>query len=288
MITQDMINLYDQYTHEKLDRRDFMEKLTSLAGSTAAAMTILPLLAADTAAAAIIEEDDERLLVSDLLIDTPEGDLKGYLARPKSAGDTLPSVVIIHENRGLNPHIKDVTRRMALAGFNAIAPDFLSPRGGTPENEDLARTMIRSLEADRTEMMNFSVARMMARHPLGNGKVGVLGFCWGGAQANLAARSEHVSATVAFYGRVLSVEQVPDVSARMMLHYAALDTRINAGIPDFREALDAHGVDYTLHMYDDVNHAFHNDTSAARYNAVAAKLAWERSTKFLRDTLTED
>ena len=133
------------------------------------------------------------------------------------------------------------------------SPRILSPRGGTPEDEDLARTMIRSLEADRAEMMNFSVARMMARHPLGNGKVGVLGFCWGGAQANLATRSEHVPQRSPFMTR-LSVEQVPDVSARMMFHYAALDTRINAGIPDFREALDAHGVDYALHMYDDVNH----------------------------------
>ena len=191
----------------------------------------------------------------------------------------LPGILVIHENRGLNPHIRDVTRRAALGGYLAMAPDYLSVAGGTPRDQDQAREMVRDLDADKALEIS-TAASVLKSHRDGNGRVGVVGFCWGGGQVNrLAARTRRSTRRVAFYGRVLDADDVANISAPLMLHYAGLDERINAGIPDFRAALDAAGTPHVMHMYDGVNHAFHNDTSAARYD-LTRRAGLERTLAF--------
>ncbi len=285
-ITQAMIEAYDEYTHLTLDRRGFMQKLTALAGSGAAAAAIMPMLAANQANAAMVEETDARLDVSDVTYPGAAGDMKGYLAIPKDAADRLPAVIVIHENRGLNPHIRDVARRMALEGFVALAPDFLSPNGGTPANEDEARAMFQSLDMANATANGEATRAFLAGHEKTNGKVGAIGFCWGGGMVNrMAVASPELGAGVAYYGSQAPADQVPSIKAPLMLHYASLDERINAGIDAYKAALDANGKTYELHMYEGVNHAFNNDTSSARYDKAAADLAWSRTVEFLKKNL---
>ena len=280
-ITQAMIDAYDEYTHLTLDRRALMRRLTTLAGSGAAAAAILPMLQADKAQAAMVPEGDARVTSGEVSFDGATGKVSGYLVRPAGNDAKLPSVIVIHENRGLNPHIKDVARRMALEGFMALAVDFLSPAGGTPEDEDKAREMIGQLDQANTVANAVAAVKYMEVREDGNGKAGAVGFCWGGGMVNqLAAASDALDAGVAYYGRQLAADKVLEVSAPLMLHYAGLDERINAGIADYEAALKAAGKEYVLHMYDGVNHAFNNDTSSARYDKAAADLAWSRTVEF--------
>ena len=287
-ISQEMIRLYDRYTHVTLDRRDLVAQLAKLAGSTAAALALLPMIEANQARAAIVPEDDKRLWTD--MISWPGANgttMRGYIARPAAISRALPAVMVIHENRGLNPHIRDVVRRTALAGFLALGPDFLSPTGGTPANEDEARAAIQKLDPAQTVANAVATVRMLAKHNMSTGKVGAVGFCWGGALVNRTAiaAGDDLEAGVAYYGSVPDAAEVPKIKARMMLHYAGLDERINAGIPAYRAALEQAGVRHVIHMYEGVNHAFNNDTSAARYDKTAAELAWSRTTAFLKDAL---
>jgi carboxymethylenebutenolidase len=287
-ITQEVIDLYDEYTHLSLDRRRFFDHLTRVAGGSAAACALLPLLENNYAQAAMIAPDDSRVATSTVTFPGASGELTGYMARPTdvSVTEKLPAVLVIHENRGLNPHIEDVTRRIALEGFVALGVDFLSPAGGTPGDEDQARDMIRALDSAQTIQNAVAAVDYLAKHPATTGKVGAVGFCWGGAMANqVAVNSPAVSGTVAYYGRQPSAEQVTTIRAPMLLHYAGLDQRINAGIPEFKSALDANGVNYEMFTYDGANHAFNNDTNAARYDEKAAEIAWGRTMNFFKETL---
>lgn len=285
-ITQAMIDAYDEYTHLTLDRRGFMEKLTALSGSAAAAAAIAPLIGASPAAAALVPENDPSLKTERATWTADGQAMKGYLARPAKADGALPGVVVIHENRGLNAHIEDVTRRMAKAGFVALAPDFLSDAGGTPADEDKARDLIGQLDKERTVAEAKDTIGWLAKVDGLNGNVGAVGFCWGGGVANsLAVAAPGLKAAVAYYGQQPAAADVPKIKAAMMLHYAGLDERIDAGIPAYRAALEKAGVEHRIFMYDGVNHAFNNDTSAARYDKAASDLAWQRTTEFLAEKL---
>lgn len=285
-ITQAMIDAYDEYTHLTLDRRGFMATLTKLAGSGAAAAAIAPMLAASSAQAAIVPEDDARLQAEDVTYPGSSGEMTGYLARPAGEAGNLPAVIVIHENRGLNEHTRDVARRMALEGFLALAPDFLSPSGGTPQDEDRARTMIGELDQAQTVANAVATVTFLEGHEAGNGTAGAVGFCWGGGLVNdLAVNSSDLDAGVAYYGRQAETQDAEKISAPLMLHYAGLDTRINAGIDAYKAALDAAGKEMTIHMYEGANHAFNNDTSEARYDKEAADLAWSRTVAFFKENL---
>lgn len=285
-ITQAMIDAYDEYTHLTLDRRRFMEQLTRLAGSAAAAAAIAPLLAANSAQAAIVADSDPRVKGEDITYPGGSGEMKGYLVKPAEHTGKLGTVIVVHENRGLNPHIRDVTRRVALKGFVALAPDFLSPLGGTPSDEDKARAMFATLDPARTSADAVATVAFLKDDKDGNGKVGAIGFCWGGGTVNnLAVNSPDLAAGVAYYGMQPKSADVPKIKAALLLHYGGLDERINAGIEDFRKALDAAHVEHTIYVYEGANHAFNNDTSAARYDKQAADLAWGRTVSFLKQKL---
>ncbi|MEP9388658.1 dienelactone hydrolase family protein [Mesorhizobium sp. KR9-304] len=289
-ITQAMIDAYDEYTHLTLDRRGFMEKLTRLAGSGAAAAAIAPLLAANPAAAEIVPADDARLKGEDITWPGSgpgsTGDMMGYLVRPADTSGKLATVIVIHENRGLNAHIRDVARRVALEGFVALAPDYLSPLGGTPADEDKAREMIGQLDPAQTVANGVATVNFLKADKLGTGKVGAMGFCWGGGAVNdLAAASPDLAAGVAYYGRQADAAKVPGIQAALLLHYAGQDERINAGIEAYKAALEAAGKDFTIYVYDGAQHAFNNDSSAARYDKEAADLAWGRTIAFFKDKL---
>jgi len=276
---QRIIDLYDEYTHAPLDRRVFLDRLAMLVGGTAAAAVLLPLLE-NRAVAAVVATDDPRIATAAVTYPGGAGEMKGYLAKPVTPGK-LGSVVVIHENRGLNAHIEDVTRRFAVAGFLALAPDFLSPAGGTPANEDQARDLIGKLDAAATVANAVASVAYLRGHPDGNGKVGAVGFCWGGGQiGQLAVNDPTLDAAVVYYGRPPETADIAKIKAPLLLNYAGVDERINAGVPAFKEALDKAGTTYTLHMYEGVQHAFNNDTSPERYNAEAAKLAWDRTLAF--------
>jgi carboxymethylenebutenolidase len=285
---QEIIQLYDDYTHERLDRRIFMDRLAKMAGGTAAAAALVPVLKANYAKAAIVPADDPRLQTERVTFEGATGDVAAYLVRPADAAGSLPGVIVIHENRGLNPHIEDVARRMALEGFVALAPDFLSPAGGTPEDEDRAREMIGELDQQQTIQNALAAVDFLEGHDATTDRVGVIGFCWGGGLANqVAVNSADVDAAVPFYGRQPASSDVAKIQAPVLLHYAGLDERINEGIPAYEQALKEAGVDYTIHMYEGVNHAFHNDTSEARYDKEAAELAWSRTIEFLQQHLAD-
>lgn len=285
-ITQAMIDAYDEYTHLSLDRRKFMEKLTVLAGSGAAAAAIAPLLSANSARAAIVAPDDAGIVAEDVTYPAPGGEMKGYLVTPKSVSGPIGSVIVIHENRGLNDHIRDVARRVTLAGFRALAVDFLSPQGGTPADEDKAREMFSGLDMDAT-VANAEAGRVwLAARQGANGKVGAVGFCWGGGLVNrFATKSAGLNAGVVYYGQQAPAADVPDIKAPLLLHYAGLDERINAGIDAYKKALEDNGKTFEIFVYDGVNHAFNNDTSSARYDKKAADLAWGRTTEFFKKYL---
>ncbi|QKV17247.1 dienelactone hydrolase family protein [Oricola thermophila] len=285
-ITQAMIDAYDEYTHLTLDRRRFMNRLTKLAGSSAAAAVIAPMLAASSAKAAMVEAGDQRISGEDVSFDGATGAMSGYFVTPAGASDPLPAVIVIHENRGLNEHIRDVARRLALEGFAALAVDFLSPLGGTPEDEDRARAMFGELDGAATVANAAAARQFLAGHDATNGKVGAVGFCWGGGLVNyLAVADTGLNAAVAYYGRQPAAEDVPAIEAPLLLHYAGLDDRINAGIDAYRAALEQNGKEFTIHVYEGVNHAFNNDTSEARYDKTAAELAWSRTLAFFREKL---
>jgi carboxymethylenebutenolidase len=283
---QDIIDLYDDYTHERIGRRVFMDRLAALAGGTAAATALMPMLKNNYAKAAIVAPDDDRVTTEEVTFAGADGEVSGYLARPADASGALPAVVVIHENRGLNPHIEDIARRVALEGFIALAPDFLSPLGGTPENEDQAREMIGQLDQQQTIENALAAVAFLEDHDATTGKVGVIGFCWGGGLANqVAVNSADVAAVVPFYGRQPASEDAAKIQAPLLLHYAGIDERINAGIADYEKALEAANVDYTIYMYEGANHAFNNDTNEARYDQAAAELAWSRTIDFLKQHL---
>ncbi|HWK64330.1 MAG TPA: dienelactone hydrolase family protein [Rhizobiaceae bacterium] len=286
-ITQAMIDAYDEYTHLTLDRRGFMEKLTKLAGSGAAAAAIVPLLAANSARAAIVAEDDARVKGEEVSYPGSAGEMKGYLVRPADATGKLPGVIVIHENRGLNPHIRDVTRRLSLEGFLALAPDFLAPYGGTPTDEDKARDMFSELDPARTIADAVASVAFLKSNEGSNGKVGAVGFCWGGGIINmLAVNDPELDAAVAYYGaQPKDPAAIARIKAPLLLHYAGRDERINAGIENYRKELDAAGKEYQVFVYEGVQHAFNNDTSEARYNKEAADLAWGRTVAFLKEKL---
>jgi carboxymethylenebutenolidase len=284
---QRFIDLYDEFTHASLDRRAFLERLATMAGGMGAAMAILPLLQANKAAAAQIEPNDSRLSTETITYPGATGDMRGYLVKPKDARTPLPGVVVIHENRGLTPHIQDVARRVALAGFVALAPDFLSPSGGTPDDEDAARQAIGKLEREPTVANAVASVKALRDRPDTTDRIGAVGFCWGGGMiGRLAVADPTLNAGVVYYGPPPPTEQVANIKAALLLHYAGQDERINANVPAFKEALDKAGVKYTVHMYEGKQHAFNNDTSAARYDAEAAKLAWDRTIEFFEKTLS--
>jgi carboxymethylenebutenolidase len=280
---QKVIDLYDEYTHRPLSRFQFLKRLAILAGGTAAAMTLLPLLESNYAKAAITAEDD--LFTERVSYPGVPNQMSAYIARPKKE-KKYGAVIVIHENRGLTPHIEDVARRAAKAGYLAIAPNALSALGKTPANEDEARAWFSELKAENN-LQNFinAVSYLKTRQDVA-GLVGCVGFCWGGAMANnLAVNVPDLDAAVAFYGRPPAIEEVPKIKAAVQLHFAGLDERVNAGLPAYEEALKKAGVKHEVYMYPDVQHAFHNDTSAARYNEAAAKLAWGRTLAFFNQHL---
>lgn len=284
---QKFIDLHEDYVHGLLNRREFINKLALMAGGTAAAYALLPLLDGNDALAGLVPENDSRLISERVSYPGATGEVKAYLSRPK--GDAkFPAVVVVHENRGLNPHIEDVNRRMALEGFLALAPDALSPVGGTPADQDAARDLIRKLDRAST-IKNFTAAvQYLKTHPKSTGKVGITGFCWGGAMTNqVAVNSPDVIAAVPYYGSQPTAEDVPKIKAALLMHYAELDNRINKGIAGFEEALKKAGKEYKMYMYKGAKHAFNNDTNAARYNQEAAQLAWKRTIAFFTEKLKE-
>jgi carboxymethylenebutenolidase len=281
-VDQKIIDLYDTYIHGGINRRSFLDRLTRLAGSSAAAIALLPVLQNDYAKAQVVSESDDRLAISNVAYTAPGVSMTGYLARFKGA-TKRPAVIVIHENRGLNPHIKDVARRLATEGFLALAPDILSPQGGTPSDEDKAIKMIGGLNNDENTVRLAAAVPFLAGHEESNGNVGVVGFCWGGGMVNrIAAAGTTLKAGVSYYGTQLPAEDVPKISAPLLLHYASLDQRINQGIDAFVAALKANNKVYEMYMYEGANHAFNNDTNAARYNKAAADLAWSRTIQFLK------
>lgn len=284
-VDQTIINLYDDFTHGHISRRDFLDRLTAITGSAGAATAVYTSLRPDYARAAIVAPDDPRLVSEKITLDTQAGKVSGTLVRLKDKG-RRPSVVVIHENRGLNPHIQDVTRRLALEGFLALGVDMLSSRGGTPADEDKARELFSTLVLDEVEKQAAGAVPFLAAHAESNGRVGTVGFCWGGAMVNrLAAASPELKAGVAYYGRQIPAERVPAIKAALMLHYAGIDEGVNAGIAAYEAALKANHKAYTLHMYEGAQHAFNNDTGAARYNKAAADLAWSRTVAFFSEHL---
>lgn len=280
---QKFIDLFDRYTHGGMNRRDFLEKLSLLAGSSAAALTLLPTLENNYAQAEIVPENDPAIKAE--MAELAPG-IKGYLVRPAAEGN-YPAVLVIHENRGLNPHIKDVTRRMAKEGFIAFGGDYLTALGGTPADEEKAREMIGTLKPEEILAFSRSAIDALAKIAGSNGKAGAVGFCWGGGAVNALAVSgdPNFKAGVAYYGRQAPAAEVPKIAAPLMLHYAGLDERINAGIAEFEAALKANGKAFELHMYEGANHAFNNDANAARYSKEAADLAWGRTVAFLKKYL---
>lgn len=282
---QKIINLYDEYTHKPLSRKSFMNRLVKLTGSAAMAMTALSVLEVGYANAETVSEQDEDLILEDISYPGDDCTMKGYLARPKGRGK-FGSVVVIHENRGLNPHIKDIARRVAKAGFIALAPDALSPFGGTPVNTDDARGMFSKIDASKNLNNFLNALDYLKSRKESNGKTACVGFCWGGRMANfLAVNSASLNAAVAYYGGQPDAADVPKIKAKLMLHYAGMDERVNAGIPAYEAALKASDIDYQLFIYDGVQHAFNNDTGGERYNADAAKLAWGRTLELFNKTI---
>lgn len=282
-MNQEIINLYDEYTHKPLSRNEFLKRLTLLTGSVTAAMAVLPLIEVNAAGAN--QTPTDGLMTEYITYAGVQGEMKAYVARPEKKGK-YAAVVIIHENRGLNAHIEDVARRATKAGFLAIAPNALAPLGGTPANEDEARQKFQQLKAEDSLQNFIRVFDYLNTRKDVTGKYGCVGFCWGGAMANsLAVEVPSLKAAVAFYGRQPDTAKVPNIKAAVQLHYAGLDERVNAGAAAYETALKANNINYELYMYDGVNHAFHNDTAPTRYNEAAAKLAWQRSMDFFKKYL---
>jgi len=284
IMDQKIIDLYGDYTNGTLNRREFLKKLAVIAGGTAAAVALLPIIEDRYARTQIVPQDDPRLDTEYIEYPGETGEVRTYLARLKGEAK-LPGVIVIHENRGLVPHIEDVTRRAALEGFLAIAPDALSPLGGTPEDIDKGRSLMRELDSEATTKNYVAAVRYLKTHPRSTGKVGCMGFCWGGGMTNqVAVNCPSLDAAVPFYGRQPAPKDVPKIKASLLIHYAGNDQRINAGIEAFEEALKKTSAEYSIYMYEGTGHAFFNDTGS-RYNKDAAELAWERTIAFLKEKL---
>jgi carboxymethylenebutenolidase len=282
---EEMMDLYDESIHELLDRRGFLRRLSALTGSIAGAITLMPLLETNHADAEIVPKNDPRLYTDHIKYPGATGEVLAYFARPKG-DEKIPGVVVIHENRGLTPHIEDVTRRVALEGFLALAPDALTPLGGTPEDSEKAPALTQRLDGQSTLQNYLAAVKYLKTYPASTGKIGVIGFCWGGAIANqIAVHSPDVLAVVSYYGRQPASEDVSKIKASLLLHYAGLDEGIDRGIPAFEKALKKASVDYKIYMYEGAQHAFNNDTNPARYNKEAAQLAWRRTISFLKEKL---
>jgi carboxymethylenebutenolidase len=282
---QKIATLYEDYRKGLTNRRQFVRKLAVVAGSSAAAMAMLPILD-QMSPGASAEQSDPDLISEFIKYPGETGDVKAFLARPK-AGNKFPAVLIIHENRGLQPHIQDVTRRMAKEGFLAMAPDALSPLGGTPENDqDKAVSMIGQLDKEKTIKNFVAAVKYLKTQPNSTGKVGCTGFCWGGGMTNqVAVNCPDLDAAVPYYGMQPTADQVPSIKAPIMAHYAGEDARINQGIPAFEEALKKYNKKYQIFMYEGAQHAFNNDSNPERYNEKAAKLAWSRTIAFFKEKL---
>ena len=282
---QRIINLFDEYTHAPLSRKDFMDRLIKLSGGAALALAALAALEPGYAAAATIAPEHDDLETEEVSWPGDGAAMRGYLVHPKGK-KKRGAVVVIHENRGLTPHIKDVTRRVAQAGYLALGVDGLSPLGGTPLDEDKGRELIGQLEPAKNLNNYLAALAYLRSRRDSNGRTGTVGFCWGGGLANqLAVHDPRLNAAVAYYGQQAKAEDVPRIKSALMLHYGGLDQRINAGIPAYETALKAAGTKYELYVYEGVNHAFNNDTSPARYNAEAAKQAWDRTLRLFKEKL---
>ncbi|MFA9441739.1 dienelactone hydrolase family protein [Uliginosibacterium sp. sgz301328] len=289
-ISREIIELYDEYTHAPLPRRDFIQRLAMITGSVSAAYAVLPFLENNYAQAQIVPANDDRLVTGKVTYPAGQGQqgtVHAYQVYPKNASGKLPAVVVIHENRGLNPHIEDVARRLALEGYLVIAPDFLSLDGGTPTDEDQARAMFSKLDMKKALIIGEASVRYLKQNQRGTGKVGVVGFCWGGGMTNqLAVNVPDLDAAVAYYGpQPKSPEEIARIKAPLLLHYGGLDKNINPGIPAYEKELKAHHKEYQVYIYEGADHGFNNDTGAARYNEAAAKLAWSRTVDFLNKHL---
>lgn len=284
-IDQRVIALYDDFTHRHLDRRLFMERLSKLLGSAAAAASLLKLLRSNYALAEQVKPDDPRLATSTVTYPGSTGPMSGYLARPTGTA-RLPSIIVIHQNRGLNPHICDVARRAALAGYVALAPDLMASLGGTPANEDDALAAFAKLQRPVALADALKTRDYLKSRPDLTGKYGIVGFCWGGDMVNLVAiAAPDLGAGVAYYGMAPPLDKVAEIKAPLMLHYAGLDNRVTPTSGPYEEALKKAGVSYTAYLYEGVNHGFNDDTGAARYNEAAAKLAWSRTIAFFDEKL---
>jgi carboxymethylenebutenolidase len=285
-ISQEVFKLYDDYAHNRIERREFMERLSMYAVGGVTVASLLSFISPNYAVLQI-PADDKRLKTETISYNSPKGGgtIKGQLSKPADAKGKLPGVVVVHENRGLNPYIADVGRRAALAGFISIAPDALTPLGGYPGNDDDGRTM--QSKRDRNEMLEDFIAAFeyLKSHPDCNGKIGVVGFCFGGWISNMmAVRVPELKASVPFYGGQPAAEDVPKINAPLLLHYAGLDTRVNEGWPAYEAALKANNKEFTVYNYPDVNHGFHND-STPRFDKAAAELAWTRTVDFFKAKL---
>jgi len=277
-------DLYEEYARGAMDRREFLGKLAIVAGGTSIAASLLPALEGAPAASQVVPKDDLRLETGYIKFPGETGEMRAYSAKPKGAGK-LAGVIVIHENRGLNPHTEDVARRVALEGFHAIAPDALSPFGGTPENPDEARPLFQKLDRAANTKNFVAAVEYLKTGPQATGKVACRGFCWGGAVTNqVAVNAPDLAAAVPFYGSQPAPEDVPKIKAAMLIHYAGDDERINAGIPAFEEALKKAGIEYKICLYEGAGHAFMNDTGT-RYHKEAAELAWKRTAAFLKEKL---
>ncbi len=277
-----IVELYDEYTHKPLDRRVFMNRLLAIAGTTAAAEAALALLEPNYAQAQQVAPDDARITATRLDQTIDGVALKGYLVAPKTQAKR-GGVLVIHENRGLNPHIEDITRRMALEGFTALGLDFLTPLDGTPADPDAARALFPQLSVESVVTQGRAALKYLAARPDANGKTGAVGFCWGGGAVNdLAVSVPELAAGVVFYGRPPDLAKVPQIKARLLIQQASRDTRLVQMLPDYEKALKAAGIQYEAIVYPDVDHAFMNDTSAERYDAGTAKQAWAKTVAFLK------
>jgi len=282
---QTIMDLYERYTHDLLDRREFLKKLGIFLGSAAAANALLPLLETNYARAEVVSKDDPRLKTDYINYPGATGEIRAYFARPKGEAK-LPGVIVAHENIGLVPHIEDVIRRVALEGFLAIGPDALSPVGGTPKDDNEAKKLINKLDSQSTVNDYIAAVKYLQYHPESTGKVGIIGFCWGGGVANqVAVKTPDLTVAVPFYGRQPEPKDVPKIKASLLLHYGGLDKRINKGIPAFEAALKQASIDYRMYMYEGAKHAFFNDDKADRYHKEAAQLAWKRTAAFLTEKL---
>ena len=277
-----VLMLFDAYVHGAIDRRAFLEKASKYAVGTVTAAMMLDELDPKFAEAQQVAQDDKRITAEYVSFPSPRGNdkTKAYLVRPSRAKGKLPGVLVVHENRGLNPHIEDIARRVALAGFVALAPDALAPLGGYPGNEDAARELFAKLDQAKTGEDFLAAAAFLKTHPACTGKIGVVGFCWGGGMANtLAVRLADLGGAVPFYGSQPVAEETAKIKAPLLIHYAESDPRINAGWPAYEAALKAAKVKYTAYIYPGTQHGFNNDTTP-RYDEAAAKLAWQRTIDF--------